>query len=255
MKLISLNMWGGTVYEPLLDFIKTHAPGTDIFCFQEIYTSPENVVVRGIHVNILETLTSMLPDFDYVFAPIQDNMADSEWTNTPCTFGQAVFVRKFYPILEHGFKFVYRDRNMLEGNDMATLPVGFIHVSIADLTIVGIHGLSRPGDKLDTPSRLVQSKMLNEFLDGVSGPKILCGDFNLSPGTQSIAMLEENMENLIAKFGIKDTRGMINAQKYPGKEIQNYADYTFVSPDVTVHSFEVPDAGISDHLPMILEFS
>ena len=34
---------------------------------------------------------------------------------------------------------------------------------------------------------------------------------------------------------------------------QEFADYAFVSPEIVVTSFEVPDLPISDHLPMMLE--
>ena len=36
LKIMSLNIWGGHVYEKLLDFIQTHQD-VDVFCFQEVY--------------------------------------------------------------------------------------------------------------------------------------------------------------------------------------------------------------------------
>ena len=38
-------------------------------------------------------------------------------------------------------------------------------------------------------------------------------------------------------------------------DFQKFADYVFVSPDVNVESFSVPDIDISDHMPLVLEFS
>ena len=35
---------------------------------------------------------------------------------------------------------------------------------------------------------------------------------------------------------------------------QKFADYVFVSKDVKVKNFEVPNIEISDHLPLILDF-
>ena len=36
MKLITLNIWGGHVLEPLLNFMVSHHD-VDIFCLQEVY--------------------------------------------------------------------------------------------------------------------------------------------------------------------------------------------------------------------------
>ncbi len=84
------------------------------------------------------------------------------------------------------------------------------------------------------------------------GPKILCGDFNLNIDTESLAMLEKqgNLRNLIKDHKVSTTRSAL----YPKKSIMPFADYMFVSPEIGVRSFEVPDEPASDHLPMILEF-
>lgn len=67
-------------------------------------------------------------------------------------------------------------------------------------------------------------------------------------------MIEENYRNLIKEFNIEKTRSKLSP--YAGKSnFQKFADYIFVSEDVNVTRFEVPDLEISDHLPMILEFS
>ena len=85
------------------------------------------------------------------------------------------------------------------------------------------------------------------------------GDLNLNPDTESIRMIEEaGYRNLIAKHDIKTTRGEMNRKLHPewagGKYgYQEFADYTFVSKKVSVTGFEVPEAEVSDHLPMILE--
>ncbi len=41
MKLITLNTNGGRVFEPLMNFIKTHSSDTDIFCFQEVFNGKD----------------------------------------------------------------------------------------------------------------------------------------------------------------------------------------------------------------------
>ena len=82
--------------------------------------------------------------------------------------------------------------------------------------------------------------------------KILCGDFNLMPETESIKMLGEAMRDLIKDYKITNTRNEISWKTYNNK--QYFADFTFVSKDINVLNFEVPYNEVSDHLPMILEF-
>lgn len=125
----------------------------------------------------------------------------------------------------------------------------------SNLHIANVHGKTHPGHKLDTPTRIKQSKAIIDFLENKKGLKIVGGDFNLLPNTRSVKLFEQNgYSDLIKKFGIKDTRGKINHEIHKNKTIQYFADYCFVSPDVKVKSFTVPDIEISDHLPLILEF-
>ena len=43
MKLITLNIWGGKVFEPLMEFFRKHAEDTDIFCLQEVFNNPPQI--------------------------------------------------------------------------------------------------------------------------------------------------------------------------------------------------------------------
>ena len=86
-------------------------------------------------------------------------------------------------------------------------------------------------------------------MDKQDGKKILVGDFNLNINTKSLTILEKKMINLIKKYNIQTTRN----KHFPGSE--KFADYTFVSPDIKIRSFQVPHTEVSDHLPMILQFS
>ena len=86
----------------------------------------------------------------------------------------------------------------------------------------------------------------------------MMGDLNLLPQTESVALFERaGYRNLITEYNIKTTRGTLMRKLYPQFEhgpygFQEFADYTFMSSDLEVQSFEVPDVPISDHLPMIL---
>jgi len=265
MKIISLNTFGGTVYEPFLAFVRKHMEDTDIFCLQEMYqagkfdnpTSP-----KGIRMNLLQEISTILANFTVHFAPTQDDFDIPKKEEAQTTLGTAIFVKKDLSIIESGDFFLVNGRNTYDGKDDLTLGYNASFVTIdhagAPLTIVGLHGIAAPYDKLDSSMRLEQSRRVIDFLKERPGEKIVMGDFNLELETESIKMFERaNFRNLIRDYNIKTTRGTHIRKLFPHYAdgpygFQEFADYTFVSPGIDVKTFEVPDEPISDHLPMIL---
>ena len=99
----------------------------------------------------------------------------------------------------------------------------------------------------------MQTEGIIEFMAKRKIPRIIGGDLNVLPNTQSVLKFEKaGYRNLIKDFAISTTRNEFSWRKYPNNRLY-YSDYVFVSPDVRVKSFSVPDMEISDHLPMILE--
>lgn len=265
MKLVSLNIWGGQIFEPFLEFIKEHAPDTDIFCLQEVFQSSSGVETsHGARMNIMEDIQRLLPDFDVFTGWAQDNFDNEGPVDFEVTTGLATFVKKPLKVLSSENIFIYGEKNGTNLQDPTTMPANMLCTKIQagekEHMICNIHAYAYPGDKLDTPGRIEQSQKIIHFLtkdlpaQAGKGAKILCGDFNLMPATQSITMLEKKVElkNLIKEFKITNTRNEISWSKYPNK--QNFADFTFVSSGIKVNSFQVPYNVVSDHLPMILCF-
>lgn len=261
MKLISLNTWGGKIYQPLISFIGQYAKGTDIFCFQEIYTTTSDVKQhRNIRANLLQELAKILPNFQYFYSL---EMSGFDSTPVPVDFdlsvGKTIFIRNDIKVNITDDILLYGDRSeKFLKNDFSNLPVTLQAIDFSidqkQFTLVNIHGTAFPGDKLDTQLRINHSAKIKEFLKTKPGGKILTGDFNLLPETQGIKILENDMRNLIKEFKIEKTRSKLSP--FSGKpDFQKFADYTFVSSNVNVINFQVPDIEISDHLPMILEFS
>ena len=62
MKLISLNIWGGTIFEPLMKFIDKESADTDIFCFQEVFRSETDIVSNGMQMDIFGKLAERLKE-------------------------------------------------------------------------------------------------------------------------------------------------------------------------------------------------
>ncbi len=264
MKLISLNTWGGKCFESLSNFIKQNSYSTDIFCLQEIYnTKSEIKKYKDIQANLLEELTKILPEFQYFYSieihGFEANSKIPQFVDFDLSVGKAIFVRKSIKVNSATDILMYGNRFEKSLNkDFSNLPVTFQSVELTldkkRFVVVNIHGTPFPGTKLDTKLRLDHSKKIKSLLKQRGGEKIIVGDFNLLPKTESIRIFEDNMRNLIREFNIQRTRSKLSPF-YGRADFQKFADFTFVTKDVKVKSFEVPRLNISDHLPMILEFS
>ena len=263
MKLVSLNLWGGRAFEPLMKFLAEQSRDTDIFCFQGVFHSNSGIETsRDTHTNLFADLEALLQGFDAFVAPIGDGYDNHGHVDFEITESNTIFVRRgVMPKVDvSGEIFLRGVRGRLAKHQtIDEIPFNFQYIRFMyrdqAFVAMNIHGIAQPSHKLDTTERIRQSEIINNFLEGEKGAKILCGDFNLLPDTQSIAMIEAvGMENLVKKFKIECTRSRLSP--YFGKDnFQKFADYTFVSPDVRVKNFTVPDVEVSDHLPMILEFS
>lgn len=254
---MSFNIWGGRQGQELLDYLQEQARNTDIFCLQEVFDSNSEVLdYQGVRPHLLGELKSLLPGFSAYFAPAYQGYMDEQKVDFHVLEGQAIFVKNNLQVKETGAIYIYGDeRTQIKedfSNEPKILQFAKLLANEKEFLVVNVHGKWYPGEKLDTKERLEQSEKILEVLEKYSGPKIISGDFNLMPETQSIKMLEKSFKNLIKDFNISSTRNKISWQAH--KNIQHFADYTFVSPDIQVKTFEVPYNEVSDHLPMLMEF-
>ena len=244
MKLISLNVWGGRLFNPLMSFLQKYSKDVEIFCLQEVFNNSPNAksaVQRGAKENIYLDIKKALSGFDAFIAPVQDNEESL-----------AMFTRRTLPIKKIDEVFVYRWKNAMMDNDASTYGVNVQYAQFQkdnkNYIVCNLHGHWTPNFKGDNPARLEQFRNIKRFLDGLEGRKILCGDFNVAPDTKSVSILESSMRNLISEYKITSTRSHLYT-----KELK-FADYIMVSPEVRTKNFEVLQVVVSDHLPLLLEF-
>lgn len=235
MRIIFLNSWFGEAGQPYFDFMRTQSKTTDVFCLMEI--SPD----------LFEKLKLILKNYNgfYEKGIILKPRKTAD--------GMAIFLKKDLKTVGSGKLITYRNNS----NDTGFSQYVSINTVKGTLHLMSVHGKSRPGHKLDTAARMEQSRKIIEFFKDKKGPKIVGGDFNLMPETESVKLLEAaGYKNLIKEFGIKSTRNKVSWEQFknhPGFVKQYFADYAFISPDVKVKNFEVPYTEISDHLPLILD--
>lgn len=242
MRLICLNIWLGKLGDPLIAFLQREAPKTDIFCFQEMKSSLNN----SSENDFFSVIAKSLPDFQGFFEATQDEKGEIE-------IGLATFIKKTDNVEKEGDFFVYRTRNSMVNNDGRTMGRNAQFIEFSKLgnkyTIINFHGLWSGKDRLDSEDRINQCKKLKTLLHSLGGTKIMCGDFNLTKDTQSLAILDEGMRNLIKEFNITSTRPE-RYFPYPDK----FCDYILVDNDIVVNDFKVLQDEVSDHLPLLLDF-
>lgn len=241
MKLISLNIWGGHVHEPLLDFIRTHKD-VDIFCLQEVYHNAKEKISTDdlpVSLNILSELQALLPSHKPFFRPVVGGI-----------YGIAMFVKEGIEILEEGQMAIHHNPTYIGRGPTHSRNLQWTKCQMGEknYTIINVHGLWNGRGKSDAPERIVQSHNIKAFLDQAPNPKILCGDLNLRPDTESLKIVGTGMKNLIEQFKIQSTRTNLY------KKEERFADYVFTSPEIKVNHFEVMKDEVSDHSPLLLDF-
>jgi endonuclease/exonuclease/phosphatase family metal-dependent hydrolase len=232
--------------EPLVSFLKKNSD-VDVFCFQEVYHEAhgkDTLWTDGSDFNTLNQLKDALSGYTCFYRP---HLAD--W------WGLAIFVKKGTDIIEEGEFYVhkFKGHNMemeVRGYTAKNLHYVKVRENGRSITLINFHGLWNGQGKNDTEDRLNQSKKTVEFISSLKEEIIFCGDFNLTPETKSLQMIEKELglRNLIQEHGITSTR----TSKYT--KPCRFADYMFVSPNVEVIDFKVLPDEVSDHSSLYIEF-
>jgi endonuclease/exonuclease/phosphatase family metal-dependent hydrolase len=247
MKIISFDTWGGRVGEPVKAFFEQHADDVDVFCLQEVYKGASEDVIKEltsndhINSNLFETIASALPNHQGYFCPVYKDV-----------FGIACFVKKGIEVLKTGDLVIAEGEHYLEPENPAAdhaRKMQWLELKNGDQTMLvcNLHGHWAPGDKSETLETELQTQRIFDVLKDFSEPKILCGDFNLHPKTESIQKFDEAFRNLVIENGVTSTRTSLF--HWP----QKFADYIFVSRELPVTSFAVLPDEVSDHAPLIVE--
>ncbi|MBB3539966.1 MULTISPECIES: endonuclease/exonuclease/phosphatase family protein [unclassified Rhizobium] len=267
MRVISLNAWGGKLYEPLIRYLRDADP--DVLCLQEVtrsvgVTSDWLEYRDGSHIlpqraNLFDEIKAILPHHDAFFAPTaRGTLFDGE-QQLSSEFGLATFVRNSYPVVGHAMDFVHGD---FSGDGYGEHPRPrnahcirlFDYSANRPITIVQLHGLRDLAGKGDTAARGGQADALVALIHRIwreGEPLVVCGDFNVVPGSVMFAALAElGLTDLVTSRGHTDTRTSHYAKE------GRYADYLLVTANIDVVAFDVVEQPeVSDHRALLLEIA
>lgn len=248
IKIITLNLFfGGLHFNAIENFLKEEKP--DILCLQEAYDSKDKKLAKNFQT--IKTLRKNLPNYFFHFAPEflhcriegKIDIGNAIFSKFPIIKTNVIFYDipygKYQTSTSYGNK---RDFSKIPRN----LQYAQIKINRAILNLFNTHGIwGHHGN--DTNRRL---KMGQTIIDNVKDKKnvFLCGDFNLSPATQTIANIEKYLTNvfkneLVTTFNVK-------LKPHPGNYGRSVVDMMFTSKDVTIIEKYQPKVSVSDHFPL-----
>lgn len=263
MKIISINAWGGAMYDELVGWLK--AVDAEIICLQEVTRTPnrsgwatfaDGERTLPQRLNLFDDVSAVLPGYTpYFVANDAGPVTDGEGVELRQDFGIATWVRDDVPVVGLDARFVHSrfvDHTVWDVDDR---PRAALTVTVRDrvvgksVSVIQCHGLRDPAGKGDSLIRLEQARKLAGIVErmcSTSEVVVLCGDLNLLPTSKTFALLAEHgMTDLV---GDADTRTSIYT-----KAIRS-ASYVLVSSPTAVRSFEIVAAPeVSDHRALVLE--
>ncbi len=179
--------------ENLIDFLAREQP--DVIAMQEVFDGRDGTLKpRFRSIVVLQEATGLQ---HRAFAPTHNQM----FPKFSVPAGNAVLSR--FPITrEHVWFFdvPFQEQLIDNGRDYTHFPCHVQQVTIdrgeTTLHVFSTHGIwDQHGN--DNPRRLRMGRIIAERMDNVQ-PAILCGDFNVNEGTQTITRLGERLQNVFA---------------------------------------------------------
>lgn len=264
MRIVSLNAWGGVMYDALAKWLVDCR--ADVLCLQEVTRTPgagEWVTYadgeRSLpqRANLFDDVRTLLPNHQAWFTANDGGpVADDDGTRHRQEFGLAMFVSERYPVIGVQSSFVHAsfvDHDEWPSDDRPRAAQGVRLVDRASgrtVTVAHMHGVRDRNGKGDTPQRRLQAERLAALVTSLSGPDdlaVVCGDFNVLPGSETLDVL--GGIGLVDLVGDADTR----TSRY-GKPVR-HASYLLVSDPAAVDGFEIiGEPEVSDHRPLAVEF-
>ncbi|MEQ1954815.1 endonuclease/exonuclease/phosphatase family protein [Mesorhizobium yinganensis] len=265
LRIVSLNAWGGRLYGPLMRFLADADP--DVLCLQEVVrtegaqaewlTYRDQGLELAQRANLFEEIYEALTGHEAIFCPVAAGDLFDGDIKVPSQFGLATFVRKSLPVIGQAQDFVHGDFAAKGwGEHPRARNAHCVRLFDPDhgsaLTVAHMHGLRDLAGKADTSEREQQAKALARLIGRIARASerlIVCGDFNVLPGSSTFEILGGlGLSDLVVSQGYTDTR-----TSYYDKPTR-FADYMLVTPNVDVLEFTVVDEPeVSDHRALMLE--
>lgn len=241
MKLLSLNVWQGRLERVLLRHLETL--DVDFACMQEAVDIPGQSL--GL-VSSYQTVGNSLRLDQQFFSKLISTNLGSKSIN----FGNVIYSNVSFSSTSSVFTYgEYSEDHDFDTDDYNIRAFQHVLVDVKGkkLNIINHHGHHIDAHKLGDEETERQVSEILEYIRKLNGAVVLCGDFNLSPESRSIKLIDAKLHNLSVEYSLKTTRSNLTHKK-------EVCDYIFVNDQVKVNSFEMDNNVISDHNALLLDF-
>lgn len=242
MKIVQANIWGGKLGQQIIDFLKAEEP--DFVCMQEV-----NGLEGRSGYKFFATLDEIKEGAGLGHAFMSPTYS-ARYMEREISYGNAILSRLPFGSTETIFTHREYIRNFdveRDGGNIRNLQIATVKAGGKTLTLLNHHGYWIYGTKAGNDATMKQMRMVAEQVRKLKGPVIMCGDFNLSPDSESLKLINKELKNLTKEHGLERTYTQLS----PLDEI---CDYIFVNDKVAVKSFRKSEELISDHNALVMEF-
>ena len=263
MRIVSLNAWGGEMFDSLIQWLPVC--GADVVCLQEVTRTPGligwtqfNDAERHLpqRANLFDDIREVLPRHQAHFVasdagPVSDTVGNTHRQD----FGIAMFIHERIPVIGHEARFVHGSFVDHQSWPTGDRPRIAHAVRLRDrstgraISVAHLHGLRDPAGKQDTPARRAQAELLVALIERTRQPDdltVVCGDLNLLPGSETF--------DLLADVGLVDLVGSADTRTSRYTKSVRHANYLLVSDLAAVRHFDIHTTPeVSDHRPLILD--
>jgi len=264
MQTIKLVSWNVGIRidntEKVIDFLIKESP--DIICLQEVADHQEKSAKKMFQVkaDLDNSLCKLYPYCS--FSPLWEAKGFFK-SRRELDFGglikQGNAIYSKYKILNQSTDFVHREylqmidwSNFRKEDHGRALQTIELRVEGGDLRIMNIHGIWTT-DKMGDERTENEANFILEIVGEKDSPVLIAGDFNLLPKSSAIKKLSKKLRNLIIEDkNISITRPRFEDGLAAGG---NIIDYIFTTKNIKISDFRVSKVNISDHYPLITEFS
>ena len=243
MKILQLNVWGGKLGKQTIEVLKREEP--DIACFQEAVVFPTEKE-GDLFFSTLKKFQKE-GNFEHSFFSAAFGFS---YMNRTAEFGNAILSKYSFQQTKTVFtrKEYIEDQDLLDGDfNIRNLQHVELKVKGETLNVLNHHGHHIPEHKSGDEETVRQCKMIADYVEGLPGRTVLCGDFNLAPASESLEQINKVLVNHAKEQGVVTTRTPLTHKT-------EVCDYIFTSPNLEVSNFQVLDDIASDHKVLTIDF-
>lgn len=240
MKILQLNIWGGKLGTQVTELLNREQ--ADIVCLQEA------VRFEGGRSFLFSDLASIQKDTAYTCCYFNPHLS-YKLMNRTASMGLAILAKK--PVITEDSFFIKNEHidnfDTLESDyNVQSLQRVTIEQNGEPLHIVNYHGYHVREHKEGDGETFRQCHIIAEYVKKLTGSVVVCGDFNLTPSSESLKVLNEALVNHTKINDMNTTRSYLTKKA-------EACDYIFTSKDMDIKHFAVLDDIVSDHKALTVE--